>query len=188
MTKLAAPCNRAYSPATRTSGPRRLSDVTLIVLHSTESGPNSGEAVARYFQSKTAGGSAHIVVDNTGCYRCLPNAVIPWAAPGANTLGLHIEQCGYAAWSGAQWITNMATLRRAAYKTAQHAKSLGIPVRFLTAANLAAGMEHGITTHAEVSKWQKVIGGPGDHSHTDPGKGWPRKTFMGLVRVYRARM
>lgn len=184
--KISDPCDRSYNPAYRSNGTRSLSDVTLIVLHDTEGG--AAESVAKYFQSKTAGGSAHLVVDDTSCYRCLPNSVIPWGAPGANTQGFHIEQVGYASWTGRQWLSHMGTLRRAAYKTAQHCKAFGIPVRFLTAKNLLAGMEHGITTHAEVSKWQAAVGGPGDHSHTDPGAGWPRRVFMGLARVYRAKL
>ena len=183
--RITASCDKSYSPAFHSSGPRSINDITLIVLHDTEGG--TAESVAKYFQTKNAGGSAHLVVDNTSCYRCLPNAVIPWGAPGANQQGFHIEQCGYASWSTRQWLRNIGTLRRAAYKTAQHCKAFHIPTRFLDAAALEAG-RRGITTHAEVSKWQTAIHAPGDHSHTDPGSGWPRRVFMGLVRTYRARM
>lgn len=182
--RINASCKTGFV-ATHQSGSRPLSAVTLIVMHDTEGG--TARSVAEYFTSPNSGGSAHLVVDNDECYRCLANGVIPWGAPGANNQGFHIEQCGYARWTPAQWNRNIRMLRRAAYKTAAHCKKFGIPVRFVTATGLEAG-HSGITTHAEVSKWQKAIGTPGDHSHTDPGPNWPRKVFMGLVRTYRARL
>jgi hypothetical protein len=74
----------------------------------------------------------------------------------------------------------MKMLRRAAYKTALHCKRFKIPVRFVDAAGLKAG-KRGITTHVECSK---AFGG----SHWDPGPGWPKALFMGMVRAYYAQL
>ncbi len=169
-----AECRRDFYPAYHTSGKRLLSAVAWIVLHSTEGG--TAASVARYFQSPSASGSAHLVVDDYACQRCLPNSAVPWGARGANRAGFHIEQCGFARWSSEEWKSHLATLERAAYKTALHCHGFGIPAVFVKAADLKAGRP-GITTHAECSR---AFGG----THWDPGAGWPRSLFMTLVRRY----
>lgn len=172
---IGATCKTDYA-ASRSSGHRPLSAVKWIVLHSTETGPHTARAVARYFSSSAARGSTHLVVDDDECYRCLANNQVPWGAKGANYAGFHIEQCGFARWSDGLWRTRMRTLRRAAYKTAVHCRRFGIPVRFVDAQGLLAGRK-GITTHRECSK---AFGG----THWDPGPGWPKALFMGMVRTY----
>lgn len=174
--KTSADCITKYR-AVHTSGKRPLSDIRLIVLHSTEGG--NAEGVARYFTNASSGGSAHLVVDNQHCYRTLDNDDIPWGAPGANTDGFHIEQCGYAAWTNAEWTANKATLLRAAYKTAFHCHKFHIPPTFVDAKGLKAGKK-GVTTHAEVSK---AFPNNSGNNH-DPGTGWPRSYFMTAVRRY----
>ena len=169
-----AECRRDFYPAYRTSGRRPLAAVRWVVLHSTEGG--TAASVARYFQSSSARGSAHLVVDDDECQRCLPNSAVPWAAPGANYAGLHIEQCGFAKWSTEEWRSHRATLERAAYKTALYCSNFGIPPVFREAADLKA-RRPGITTHVECSE---AFGG----THWDPGPGWPRSLFMTLVRRY----
>lgn len=172
---VSANCHTDYH-ATHNSGKRKLSSINLIVMHDTEGG--TAKSVAEYFATSQSGGSAHLVVDDNTCYRCLGDDEIPWGAPGANTTGFHIEQCGYVSWTSVIWNkTHRKTLLRAAYKAAYHAKKYGIKPRFLTATNLKAGTRNGITTHAECTK---AFGG----THTDPGAGWPRILFMGLVRGY----
>jgi hypothetical protein len=174
-----ADCHTAFH-ASRSSGTRPLEDIKWIVLHDTEGGTAQG--VAAYFAQKPnpktgqPGGSAHLVVDELACYRTLANNEIPWAAPGANTNGFHIEQCGYAKWSAVIWGKHRKTLQRAAYKTAFHCHKFGIPPRFVAAAALKRGVK-GVTTHAECTK---AFGG----DHTDPGPLWPRRLFMRYVNQY----
>jgi hypothetical protein len=173
-TNVTSVCDTTYT-ARRNSGRRPLSAIKWIVMHDTEGG--TAEQIARYFASSAAQGSAHLVVDDTSCYRCLDNDQVPWAAPGANTAGFHIEQCGYARWTSIIWSSkHRATLERAAYKTALHCRRFGIPPYFVEAADLNMG-KRGVTTHAECTK---AFGG----SHTDPGPGWPRWWFMRRVRAY----
>lgn len=157
------------------SGTRPLSEIKWIVMHDTEGGTARG--IASYFTSLNSGGSAHLVVDDKTCYRCLNDQDVPWGAPGANYKGFHIEQCGYARWTTTLWSkTHRKTLMRAAYKAAYHCRKYGIPVRFCTAVDLKAGRA-GITTHLECTK---AFGG----SHVDPGPGWPRALFMTMVKGY----
>lgn len=170
---IAADCRPAARQAYRQSGPRPESDIRLVVLHVAEA--PSAHGVADYFASTSAGGSAHVVVDDEECVRCLPNHLIPWGAPGANESGLHIEICGYAAWSGHTWHHHPVRLDRAAYRAARWAHRYGLPPVMLTHRGLAAG-RRGITTHHAVNRWQSDIGAPGDHSHTCP---FPAGTVAG---------
>ena len=177
MIPVLALCDTTYTAA-HSSGVRPVTDIKWVVLHSTEGG--TARSVAAYFTLPTSGGSAHLVVDDDACFRCLRNIDIPWGAPGANQKGFHIEQCGFARWSSAEWKRHDMTLRRAAYKTALHANAFGIPLRWLTEAALRKGMK-GVTTHAECSK---AFGG----DHTDPGAGYPKTLFMTYAKGYLAEI
>lgn len=180
-----AACKTDYFPAYHSSGIRKWSDVWWIVIHDEEA-PTAKNA-AQYFHSPNSGGSAHLCIDKDECYRCLPNAVIPWGAAsafGANTHGFHIEQAGYASWTKAQWEAHLQQMERVAYKTALHCHVFKIPPVFVTAAELPK--KHGITTHAEVSAASRRIdpANKSRYSHTDPGPNWPRDHFMLLVKSY----
>lgn len=173
MEAFSATCNPEYK-AVHNSGKRSVTDIKWIVMHDEEA--PSAKAAAAYFTDPQSGGSAHICVDDNECYRCVPNDVVSWGAPGANTHGFHIEQAGFARWSAVVWKKHHKTLQRAAYKAAFHCHKFDIPVVFVKAKGLKAGQK-GITTHAECTK---AFGG----SHTDPGPLWPRAYFMALVRKY----
>lgn len=175
-----AVCHRDHYPAHHQDGHREESSIRWIVLHSTEGG--TAESIARYFQSPTAGGSTHLVLDDKECQRCLANTTVPRGAPGANTHGFHIEQCAFAKWTRKEWLLHEKMLRRGAYKTALHCKKFGIPPIFRTAAGLKRNYQ-GVTTHAECS-----LAFSGGSGHWDPGKGWPRDLFMGWVRGYLKEM
>ncbi len=176
-----ADCRKDYYPASRTSGTRKLSQITLIVIHATQGG--TALSIARWFhdpRTPEAGGpngSAHLVVDENQCQRCLPNSAIPWGAPGANAIGFHIEQAGFAEWSREKWLAHRATIKRAAFKTAYHCHLFKIPVRLLSVADLKDGRTLGITTHARCSQ---AFGG----DHTDPGAFYPLDVYMKYVRGY----
>lgn len=180
---------KAKKQAYRNSGERPVSDITLIVLHDTEGpvGPGAATEIANYFASTSAGGSAHLVIDDDEAIRCLPDNMIPWGAPGANTNGFHIEQCGYASWTKAQWLHHHDMLERVAVKVAQHCKSFGIPCKFVYHTGLGAGA-HGVTTHAEVSKWAAIYDPSLEHDHTDPGEGYPIGYVMALAQQYLAEL
>jgi hypothetical protein len=173
-------CSKRFH-ARQVQGTRPLSDVRLIVMHVAEN--PSAESVAADFSTTTRQSSAHLVVDDDMCFRCLANDEIPMAAPGANTVGFHIEQAGFAAWTAADWDAHLDTIKRAAYKAAYHCKHFGIPVTWLEAAELEANAS-GISDHFLVNQMAKRLMLAGDHSHTCPGTTWPRKTFMKWTRHY----
>ena len=169
-----AACKRDFK-AVRSSGTRSLSQIRLIVIHSTES--NSAASSAAWFANPQSKGSAHILVDDNECYRTLDNEVIPWGAPGANTNGFHIEHAGWAVkWDRAEWMRHEQTLRRGAFKGALHAKKFGIPIRLLNANDLRNG-KAGFVTHATVSEFN-----PKGGNHTDPGSNFPLDVYMQFVK------
>lgn len=177
-------CSREFT-ANMNSGARHASDIRLIVIHDAENA--NARSVARFFSTTTEEASAHLCVGQTSCYRTLPDLIIPMAAPGANTNGLHIEQAGFARWSRDEWLNHLNTIKRCAYKTAHLAHKYQTGIRFLTPTDLRLG-KSGITTHNNVSLWQKALGTPGDHSHTDPGPNYPIDVFMELVQKYHAQI
>lgn len=177
MEPLSTSCHTTYH-AKRNSGVRDPQVIRWIVMHDTEGG--TAKSIAAYFASDKAKGSAHLVVDDATCYRTLGNEEIPWAAPGANTKGFHIEQVGYAKWSLAVWKKHLNLLKRSAYKAAYHCHKFGIPPLWVDAKGLREGLR-GVTSHAECTK---AFGG----DHTDPGPFWPRRIFMSYVQKYYAEI
>lgn len=179
---ITAPPRRTYH-AVHASGTRSLSDIRWVVLHDEEA--PTAESAARYFTNEDSGGSAHECVDGSVCFQTLDAKRIPWAAPGANTKGYHIEQAGYARWL--RWIwkskANWLIVQRAAWRTAVacHDYNLGRP-KFVNAAGLVRNLK-GITTHAEVTKAFPELARKSG-SHTDPGPGWPRDDFIATAQEY----
>jgi hypothetical protein len=172
-------CLRDFT-ALRTSGTRSLSSIRWIVIHSTEG--SSARSSAQWFTDPRAEGSAHLVVDDIECYRTLKDEVIPWGAPGANSVGWHIELSGKSVWTQAQWMERRKTLRRGAFKAARHAKEFGIPVALLSAADMRQGRK-GFVTHALCTSAFNTPGG-----HSDPGPNCPLGTFMEMATEFRAEM
>jgi hypothetical protein len=150
------------------------------VIHSTEGG--TAASVAAYFARSSTRASTQLVIDDAGCYRCVPDLVIPWGAPGANRSGLHIEHCGYARWTRAEWLEHRATLERSAVKAARWCWLYRIPRRWLTLAELKAG-RRGFVTHAQCS-----AAFPPNSGHHDPGHGFPSVFYMARVRHHYARL
>lgn len=152
--------------------------IRRIVLHSTVSAcvPGGARAVAEYFRSAGAGGSAHYVVDPHEVVQVVYDSTVAYHAP-PNQHSVGVELCDMpttttaARWGDAAH-RDMAEL--AARLVAQLALAYGVPVRYVSARQLRAGA-HGITTHNEVSQ------AFGQSTHWDPGA-WPRRRFMRKVR------
>lgn len=159
--------------AANDSGPRRASAIRLVVLHSTEGG--TAASVARYFAT-TAQASTQLVVDDAECYRCVPDLVIPWGAPGVNRSGLHIEHAGYARWTREEWLAHLPTLELSAEHAARWCWQYRIPRRWVGPLGLKL-RRRGLTRHVDASKAFPPNGG-----HTDPGEGFPRDVYLRLVK------
>jgi hypothetical protein len=173
----AVPCKRRR--AKHDSGPRKAARIRHVVVHSTEGG--TAASVAAFFAT-TARASTQLVADEVECYRCVPDLVIPWGAPGVNTTGLHVEHCGFARWTRDEWLAHDATLRRSAAKAAFWCWTFGIPRRWLTVAELRAGRA-GFCRHVDASRAFRAR-----DPHTDPGPGFPRDVYLAYVREYYAEI
>lgn len=155
-------------------GVRDVKDIKYVVIHDTEGGGSAKNVAAWGATQRNA--SWHVVVDNNCVVRQLPDNIVAWGAPPANSEGLQCEILGFASWSKLTWFKNQSSLKRAAWQTARWCKAHNIPARWLTDAELKRGLKKGITYHAQVSR---VFG---LSTHTDPGKNFPRGYFMFLVR------
>jgi N-acetylmuramoyl-L-alanine amidase CwlA len=158
--------------------------IRRIVIHSTVSPcvPGGARAIARYFRSPQARGSAHYVVDPVEAVQVVYDSVVAYHAP-PNQHSIGVELCDMPTntnklrWKGAN---HRAMLDRAARLTAQLCVAYGVPMRFRNAAQLRAG-RWGVTTHHEVSQ------AFGQSTHWDPGA-WPRRRFMRKVRRYARQL
>jgi N-acetyl-anhydromuramyl-L-alanine amidase AmpD len=120
---------------TKVTGPAR--DIRLIVLHSMEA-PEKGttaESVAKYFAGGSGGrkASAHYCIDDDSIIQCVDCADVAYAAPNANSVGIHLELAGYARQSREEWLDAFGTamLRNAARLCAEVLiPKYGIPVTF----------------------------------------------------------
>lgn len=158
------PYNGGYRPTSR---------IRLVVIHDAEGA--SAKGVAAYGASGQRNASWHMTCDDNYLIQQLPDNIIAWAAPGANSDGLQLEICGYASWSKLTWYRHQSTLKRAAWQVARWCLEHGVPAVWLTDAGLKGG-DLGLTTHAQVSK---VFRGS---DHTDPGKNFPKDYFLYLVK------
>lgn len=163
--------------------PSTARQVKWIVIHSMETPQksNMAEAVAEFFHGGTAVTSAHYCIDNDSIVQCVKDADIAFAAPGANTNGLHLEHAGRASQTASEWQNAYSTdmLRLSARLVAVKAQKLGIPTRWLEPEEIRAG-EKGIASHHNMTLAFGIAGG-----HTDPGPNFPVKRYLRMIELSR---
>jgi N-acetyl-anhydromuramyl-L-alanine amidase AmpD len=141
--------------------------ISVVVIHTMERQERPGTArnVANWFAGTTAPQtSPHYCVDDAEIIQCVLEEDTAWAAPGANSTGIHLEHAGVAAQTAAQWSDpfSVSMLKRSAAFVADICARRGIPVKKLSPADLVAGAR-GICRHVDVSKAFHRS------DHTDPG-------------------
>jgi hypothetical protein len=146
--------------------------IDLIVLHDPE-GANTARELYNYLQ--TIQGGYHSLDDDMEEIICAADDQIVWGAGGVNERSLHI--CfvpGQAAWSRSQWLVHTAAIQRGAHRAAIWGALHGIPMRFLTPAQVGTVGTKGICTHGDVT----AAGYTASMGHTDPGPNFPKDVFL----------
>ena len=149
----------------------RLTPISLIVLHSTESDnvPHSSsdlEGVASWFANPAAQVSAHVITDADGhSARCVLDKDKAWHVAAYNSPALGIEQIGRAAqtqWDQDEWIETCRWI-------AQWSHQYHIPIRRAITSG-GRVLRSGVTTHKKLG----ALGG----GHVDPGPHYPLRRVL----------
>lgn len=152
----------------------RLKPIRLIVIHCTvslEMGTGA-EAVARYFAAGERRASAHRVADNNSTVICVQDGDTAYGAAGANSDGIHLELVGQPTQTRGQWLDAFSTaeLFQAGLSVREWSREYGVPLRWLSVAQVADGKTKGLCTHHDVSRaFPEVSTG-----HWDPGPNFPK--------------
>lgn len=158
----------------------RLKAIRVFVIHDAETPETSqaAEAVARYFSTVTRQASAHFVTDCDSTVQCVHDEDTAFGAAGANADGLHFEQAGYARQTAAEWLDTYGVAQQHQLGALLRAKSVehGIPLRWLTVAQVADGTTKGLCTHADVTTAFPAQ----STGHMDPGPNFPKADALAI--------
>jgi hypothetical protein len=183
---------------TSTYYPGRTSPVTCVVLHTAQTPCEVGraEGIMRYLARPDVRASAHWGVDPATTVAGVDEPDTAWAAPGANSNGVQIEQAGYAEFGSGAAIPADNTAARQAYGArwpgwdlpaarrmilqqtvplvADICRRWNLPAVLLEPVDLIAGRP-GITDHARVADAFKRS------DHWDCGSSYPLAEVVVLV-------
>lgn len=139
---------------------------------------NTAEAVALYFSRIDQPASAHLCFDNDSVVRCVHDKDVAYGAPGVNHDMIQAEHAGYASQTAEDWNDEFSRsmLELSASVCGDYCMEYGWPVRYVTAAMLAAGDVRGITTHLQVT-----LSRIAQNDHTDPGEQFPIADYVTQV-------
>lgn len=159
--------------------------VRVIVIHTMETSERDGIAqdIARDFANRPPDNkaSAHLCIDNKTIVQSVKDNDVAFAAPGANSDGIHLELAGRARQNAADWkdAYSTAVLENAANAAAQYCLKYEIPVKKLSNAELGNKLTKGLVGHVQVSQVFKLS------THTDPGESFPWDHFLERVEFFR---
>lgn len=159
--------------------------VRVIVIHTMETPERDGiaEDIANDFATRPSDkkASAHLCIDDKKIVQSVKDNDVAFAAPGANSDGIHLELSGRAKQPGPEWADaySTAVLENAANAAAQYCVKYEIPVKRLSNAELGNKKAKGIVGHVQVSEVFKLS------THTDPGPSFPWDRFLARVEVLR---
>lgn len=168
----------------RNKSSRNGARIVGIAVHSTESRdiPHSWDdltGIGNWFDNPAAQASSTIGVDGDGnSVRWVPDDMKPWTILDWNSVTLNIEFVGRAAQPASEW--EDAQLRTAAKWAAYWCHKYGIKPRRgrgLKVAGRPVIVRSGIVRHSDLTAL-------GFGSHSDPGKNFPMRRFLQLVKWY----
>lgn len=155
-----------------------------IVIHDMEAaeGMNTAENVGNYFATTTRKASTHYGNDVNSCVSYVDERHACYGAWGANDLGIHIEQAGYAKQSAAEWRDpySETMIDSVARLCADISRRHGMPLVHVGIAGVRAKTP-GIVTHDDMSK------GTGRGTHWDPGPHYPMAFLVERANLYKNR-
>jgi len=161
--------------------------IDLLVIHDMEypERKTAAEDVAAFFHNQPKGSngtSAHYCIDEDSVVRSVRDHDIAWAAPGANSDGLHFELAGYSKQNRGDWLDEYGKhlLHNAAQIVAHKAVRYRIPVSHHLSADEVRRGHRGICGHIDITHAWPTMG-----THTDPGTSFPWHYFMDLVREFK---
>ena len=159
--------------------------VRVIVIHTMETSErnNIAEDIAKDFAHRPPDkkASAHLCIDNKKIFQSVKDNDVAFAAPGANSDGIHLELAGRAAQNEEEWKDEYSTavLENAANAAAQYCLKYDIPVKHLSNAELGDKKSKGFVGHVQVSDVFHRS------DHRDPGKAFPWDHFLARVEFFR---
>lgn len=150
----------------------------------------AAEDTAAFFSRTSSGASTTGAIDNNSKVGCVPYGVKAWHSGAGDPWNGAIEgyeHSGYAKQSRSEWIDvyGLQMLELSAAHFAKRCTELGIPIRYIGAAQLAAAVQArnpalgGICGHIEITRAAGVYGG-----HTDPGPNFPWDYYIGRVQHF----
>jgi hypothetical protein len=172
-------------PAKFHGGAQGLKPLKRIVIHGTVSPCKRGGArdIARYFANTvTRPSSAHYVIDPGEVVQVVGDHQVAYHAP-PNTDSIGIEHCDPVAGDPNRWADtdHQAMLKISARTVAELCLAYDVPIRHVGPVGLRLG-RRGITGHVDVSNaWHQT-------SHTDPGKGFPWRRYVAMVKAEAAQL
>lgn len=147
--------------------------VTLVAVHTSE-GATTTASLASFLDQPGVEASYHVLVDDTGTYRYLPDDVACWAMLSGNPRSVQVCLTGFAHWTRQEWLGHDNMLRMAAAQVQEWCLTHNIPPVKLTPAQVGADFP-GVCGH-----WDWTVG-KRDGTHTDPGPNFPWDRFMTYV-------
>lgn len=169
-------------PSGKNSGKRTRTQ--MLVVHSAETPLAAGYAASvtsNWLNRADVEASINAFFGPDTTVRSVNTDYAAWHATWANAVSVGYEFTGYAALTRTQWLTDAGKtmLDRAGREMAEDAKLYGIPLRYLTTAEvnqIANGNTtiKGIATHRQIDPVNR----------TDPGDGFPYDVLLASIRKY----
>jgi hypothetical protein len=136
---------------------------------------SSAEALGSYFKNGPVKPSSTTYnVDDDSIVQSVRDDQVAFHAPGVNGRSIGIEQAGYAKQSREEWLDpyGQRMLRLVAALVAAKAKQYGIPLVWLSPADILAGKK-GLCQHVDVTHAY-----PEKNTHVDCGPNYPKDVVL----------
>lgn len=180
----AFPSITGFIPCKYDGGARPGGRPTFGVWHDAETPLARGYAlaIANYFTRCTNFTSAHFMLGPEAGYQLLDTSRVAWHCGNGNPRSIGVENCGYVAFTPAQWLTadGDAQMARGATLLREIRDEHGIELRWMTDPAEILACHHGEAVGGWITHHQAslIIGGS---THTDTDPNYPKQRLMELA-------